>query len=68
MSDQDDEQFTISKGSSLLSTEMEDLSGVYYRPRTHTTKSTYETLLSFIHKMIGDQVQCIYSTTGIDLT
>lgn len=56
-SDQDDEYFTISKGSSLLSTEMEELSGVYYRPRTRETKSTYEILLSFIQKMIGDQVQ-----------
>lgn len=35
---------------------MEELSGVYYRPRTRETKSTYEILLSFIQKMIGDQV------------
>lgn len=35
---------------------MEELSGVYYRPRTRETKSTYEMLLSFIQKMIGDQV------------
>ena len=33
-----------------------ELSGVYYRPRTRETKSTYEILLSFIQKMIGDQV------------
>ncbi|CAI8015215.1 Putative U5 small nuclear ribonucleoprotein 200 kDa helicase [Geodia barretti] len=45
----------IAKGSSLLSSEMEELSGVYYRPRTRETKSTYEILLSFIQKMIGDQ-------------
>ena len=56
MSDQGDEYSAISKGSSLLSTEMEELSGVYYRPRTRETKSTYEILLSFIQKMIGDQV------------
>ena len=56
MSDQGDEYSVISKGSSLLSTEMEELSGVYYRPRTRETKSTYEILLSFIQKMIGDQV------------
>jgi pre-mRNA-splicing helicase BRR2 len=55
MSDQGDEHSVISKGSSLLSTEMEELSGVYYRPRTRETKSTYEILLSFIQKMIGDQ-------------
>ena len=56
MSDQGDEPTVLSKGSSLLSTEMEELSGVYYRPRTRETKATYEVLLSFIQKMIGDQV------------
>ncbi len=44
------------KGASLLSTEMEDLGGIYYRPRTKETKSTYEILLSFIQQAIGDQV------------
>ena len=62
MSDQGDEYSVISKGSSLLSTEMEELSGVYYRPRTRETKSTYEILLSFIQKMIGDQV-CAHTCT-----
>lgn len=60
MSDQGDEHAVLSKGSSLLSTEMEELSGVYYRPRTRETKATYEILLSFIQKTIGDQVHCRY--------
>ena len=59
-SDQAEDYPVILKGSSLLSSEMEELSGVYYRPRTRETKSTYEILLSFIHKMIGDQVCSTY--------
>ena len=55
----------IAKGSSLLSSEMEELSGVYYRPRTRETKSTYEILLSFIQKTIGDQVLMILACTHI---
>ncbi len=45
-----------SKASSLLSSEMEELSGVVYRPRTKETRATYELLLSFIQHNIGDQV------------
>jgi membrane-associated PAP2 superfamily phosphatase len=45
-----------SKASSLLSSEMEELSGVVYRPRTKETRTTYELLLSFIQHNIGDQV------------
>jgi pre-mRNA-splicing helicase BRR2 len=55
----------IAKGSSLLSSEMEELSGVYYRPRTRETKSTYEILLSFIQKMIGDQVYTAHASYSI---
>lgn len=51
-----DYQAPAAKGASLLSTEMEELSGIYYRPRTKETKSTYEVLLSFILQHIGDQV------------
>ena len=44
------------KSAHLLSTEVEELSGIYYRPRTKETKSTYEILLNFILQAIGDQV------------
>ena len=52
-----EEQFYVgSKASSLLSSEMEELSGVVYRPRTKETRASYELLLSFIQNSIGDQV------------
>lgn len=40
-----------------MSSEMEGLSGVGYRPRTKETKASYEMLLSFVQQMIGDQVK-----------
>lgn len=47
----------IPKGSGgLLSKEMEEISGLYYRPRTKESRDTYELLLTFIQKCIGDQV------------
>uniref|UniRef100_A0A1X7VH62 U5 small nuclear ribonucleoprotein 200 kDa helicase n=1 Tax=Amphimedon queenslandica TaxID=400682 RepID=A0A1X7VH62_AMPQE len=46
----------IPKGSGgLLSKEMEEISGLYYRPRTKESRETYELLLTFIQKSIGDQ-------------
>lgn len=55
-----EEQYYMgSKASSLLSSEMEELSGVVYRPRTKDTRTSYELLLSFIQNSIGDQV-CMY--------
>lgn len=51
-----DEYFTPSKGTSFLSSEVEELAGVVYRPRTKETKASYEILLSFIQQCIGDQV------------
>ncbi|XP_032222645.2 U5 small nuclear ribonucleoprotein 200 kDa helicase-like isoform X1 [Nematostella vectensis] len=51
----DKEEFAKLRGSSLLSEEVEDLTGVRYRPKTRETKSTYEVLLSFIQAAIGDQ-------------
>lgn len=60
--DSGEEHVATSKGSSLLSSELEELSGIYYRPRTRETRSAYEILLSFIQQAIGDQVgglQCI---------
>lgn len=48
----------VSKGTGVLSTEMEELSGIYYRPRTKETRETYEVLLSFLQRSIGDQVSC----------
>ena len=44
------------KGTTLLSDKMEDMSGIFYRPKTSETKATYEVLLSFIQAAIGDQV------------
>ncbi|XP_065175302.1 U5 small nuclear ribonucleoprotein 200 kDa helicase-like [Sycon ciliatum] len=33
----------------------DDMSGIYYRPKTRETRQTYEVLLSFIQEAIGDQ-------------
>ena len=58
--DSEDQYLMGSKGTSLLSSEMEELGGVVYRPRTKETRSTYELLLSFIQNSIGDQVsECV---------
>ena len=48
---------TLPKGASVLSQDIEDLKGVYYRPRTKESRATYELLLSFIQHSIGDQVR-----------
>ena len=47
---------SLPKGSGLLSKEMEELTGIYYRPRTKETKETYELILSFVQHCIGDHV------------
>ena len=52
---QEKEEFSKSKGSTLLSEDADDLAGIYYHPKTRETKSTYEILLSFIQTAIGDQ-------------
>ena len=44
------------KSSTLLSDKMEDMTGLFYRPKTTETRQTYEVLLSFIQAAIGDQV------------
>jgi pre-mRNA-splicing helicase BRR2 len=44
-----------SRGSSVLSKDVDELSGIYYQPKTRETRSTYEVLLSFIQAAIGDQ-------------
>ena len=54
--DSEDQYYIGSKAGSLLSSEMEELSGVVYRPRTKETRATYELMLSFIQHNIGDQV------------
>ncbi|XP_071957394.1 U5 small nuclear ribonucleoprotein 200 kDa helicase-like [Antedon mediterranea] len=43
------------KGQTLLSEGIEDLGGIFYKPKTPATKATYEALLSFIQAAIGDQ-------------
>lgn len=55
--DSDDFYAFIPKGSGgLLSKEMEEISGLYYRPRTKESREIYELLLTFIQQCIGDQV------------
>ena len=58
--DSEEHYSTLPKGSGILSQEMEDLKGVYYRPRTKESRGTYELLLSFIQQSLGDQV-CVPS-------
>lgn len=53
--DSEEHYSTLPKGSGILSQEMEDLKGVYYRPRTKESRGTYELLLSFIQQSLGDQ-------------
>ena len=54
---EEEQPLFLSKGTGVLSTEMEELSGIYYRPRTKETRETYEVLLSFLQQCIGDQVR-----------
>ena len=59
--DSEDQYYMGSKATTLLSSEMEELGGLVYRPRTKETRATYELLLSFIQNSIGDQVcVCVY--------
>lgn len=44
--------------SSVLSAT-EDFEGLVYRPKTKETRATYEQILSFIHKYLGEQPQDI---------
>lgn len=57
---EDDQPLFVSKGTGVLSTEMEELSGIYYHPRTKETREIYEVLLSFLQQCIGDQVRYMY--------
>ncbi|XP_070541263.1 U5 small nuclear ribonucleoprotein 200 kDa helicase-like [Ptychodera flava] len=43
------------KGATLLSEGIEDMVGIFYKPKTPETRSTYEALLSFIQAALGDQ-------------
>ena len=54
----DDARYDMNKfkGQTLLSEGIEDMVGIYYRPKTQETKGTYEALLSFIQAALGDQV------------
>ena len=53
----DEATYDISKlkSSSLLSDNLEEVTGIQYRPKTQETKQTYEVLLSFIQEALGDQ-------------
>ena len=53
---EDNVTFGKMKSSTLLSDKMEDMAGLFYRPKTTETRQTYEVLLSFIQAAIGDQV------------
>ena len=39
----------------MLSDKMDEVTGVYYTPKTQETRQTYEVLLSFIQEALGDQ-------------
>lgn len=45
------------KNETLLSDQVDDMEGIFYRPKTTETRQTYEVLLSFIQAAIGDQVK-----------
>ena len=45
------------KGTTLLSSGIDDMVGILYRPKTQETRQTYEVLLSFIQAALGDQVR-----------
>lgn len=47
------------KGNTLLSDDIEDMTGIQYRPKTRESKATYEVLLTFIQAAIGDQVSSL---------
>ena len=44
------------KSATLLSDKVDDMAGIFYRPKTAETRQTYEVLLSLIQAAIGDQV------------
>lgn len=49
------------KSSSLLSEQVDEMAGIFYRPKTTETRQTYEVLLSLIQAAIGDQVLLLSS-------
>ena len=44
------------KGTTLLTSGIDEMVGILYRPKTVETRQTYEVLLSFIQAALGDQV------------
>lgn len=48
--------FARMKGATLLSEGVDEMVGIFYRPKTQETRQTYEVLLSFIQEALGDQV------------
>ncbi|XP_055327556.1 U5 small nuclear ribonucleoprotein 200 kDa helicase-like [Paramacrobiotus metropolitanus] len=53
--DEDQRDFGIRKGASILSAYSEATTGANYRPRTLETRQTYEVMLQFIQSALGDQ-------------
>lgn len=47
--------FARMKGATLLSEGVDEMVGIFYRPKTQETRQTYEVLLSFIQEALGDQ-------------
>lgn len=47
--------FARMKGSTILSDNIDEMTGIVYKPKTQETRQTYEVLLSFIQEAIGDQ-------------
>lgn len=43
------------KSSSLLSDDLDDITGIIYRPKTPDTRKTYEYILHCIQEALGDQ-------------
>ena len=55
--DEAQHDFAKMRGTTLLSEGVDEMVGIYYRPKTQETRHTYEVLLSFIQEAIGDQVR-----------
>ena len=54
--DDDQRDFTTKKGTSVVNSSTDTVSGARYKPKTSATKSIYEVMLNFIQEAVGDQV------------
>lgn len=51
------------KGATLLSEGVDEMVGIYYKPKTQATRTTYEYILSLIQEAIGDVVSISLHST-----